>query len=205
MTIQEMLALIALKCGNRDIEEMEEFALPYFSLKQAELEADPFLPWFLVHEAEQAVTDPGFTDLPEGFIKFTPSSGVWYNSPEGKVSQLCLKSIKEGLEKYGLEEGAPKAVALQKNGLALYPAPDSGSLFFEYYKKEPKLDLNSTPSNAWTEYAPWYLISLVGLEVAQDLEHAPGVKFFREKAEAAREMLFRQDAERAISGARLTF
>lgn len=201
MNIADMLALIALKCGNREIEEMEEYAVPYLRIKQAELEADPFLPWFLRREGNVSITE-GLAELPEDFLKFAPNSGLWYTSGAGDISEVCLAEAQLGIRKYGVQVGIPMLVALGNTELNFFPAPDSGLCFFEYFGKEPELGLDAplAQSNAWTEHAPWYLLSAVGLEVAQDLEHAPGVQFFAQKLEAAREMLFRQDAERAISG-----
>lgn len=204
MTVQDMLKLIGVKLGNRSEAEMAEFALPYFALKQAELESDPFLPWFLRKETQLSVGENGQAELPADFIKMAPQSGVWFSSGAGDLSELCMKETREALAQYGTRFGVPVAFALGKDLLHLFPNTDSGLLFFEYFAKEPVLTLVA-PTNAWTANAPWYLMAHVGLEVAQDLEHAPGIQFYAQKVEASREMLFRLDAERAVSGQRLTF
>lgn len=204
MNVNEMLKLIAVKLGNRDEDEMAEFGLPYFKLKQAEFEADPFLPWFLRKEAQLTVGEFGQALLPEDFIKIAPQSGVWFSSGGGDISEVCMVEPREAIAKYGTRFGIPVAFSLGTSVITVYPSTDSGSLFFEYFAKQPELDENVL-ENAWTQNAPWYIMAAVGLEVAQDLEHAPGVQFFAQKLEAAREMLFRLDTDRAISGQRLSF
>lgn len=204
MNVNEMLKLIAVKLGNRGEEEMAEFGLPYFKLKQAELEADPFLPWFLRKEDQASVGEFGQAPLPGDFIKVAPQSGVWFSSGGGDISEVCMVEPREAIAKYGTRYGIPVAYSLGTNSITVYPSTDSGILFFEYFAKQPELD-EGTLENEWTRNAPWYIMAAVGLEVAQDLEHAPGVQFFAQKLEAAREMLFRMDADRAISGQRLTF
>ena len=197
MTLEEMLKLIAVKCGNRDLEEMEEFATPYFGMKQSELEADPFLPWFLKKQATVQVVNGEFT-LPVGFIKVDPSVGVWRSGGSGLV-KLCMTSDVEALGTYGTQSGDSLAYTLGATKGALYPSQSSGSITLGYFSRDSKLTGNAS-SNLWTEYAPWYLLASVGIEVAEDLEFMPGIKFFSEKKEAAREMLFRLDVERNASG-----
>lgn len=198
MTLEDMLKLIALKCGNREFEDMEEFALPYFAVKQAELESDPFLPWFLRSEALLPVVD-GEVALPEDFLKLDNSSGQWYTEGAGSLSELCVLDQKSALDKYGLGSGVPVAGVLRNNSFVLYPMADSGMVTLGYYAKAAPL-VNMDDTNSWATHAPWYLLASVGIEVAEDLEHGPGVRFFKDKKEYARELLFRGDVEREAAG-----
>lgn len=205
MNIADILKIVAIKCGNRDMEEMQEFATPYLKLVQDELESDPFLPWFLKKDFSADVLVPGEISLPEGFLKLAHDSGIWFTQ-DGQLFEIKLESMKQAIQKFKTQEGVPQVCSLEGNKLYLYPAPSSGSVSFMFYGKEPELgDAPLAQENAWTNFAASYFLGKLGLEVAQDLEHAPGVQFFAQKAEAGREFLFRQDVERQVSGEELRF
>lgn len=200
-TLEKALALIALKCGNRDIEEMVEYAIPHMQLAQARLEADPFLPWFLKEEVVGEVED-GAVMLPADFLKLDHGSGIWKVEP---FEELCLRPMKEALTKYGLGTGEAQEVVLQASKLVLFPKPEDGlNVLYTYFRRAGFLE-ELADTNLWLQHAPWYITAVAGLEVAEDLEFKAGVQFFTGKVEESRELLFRQNVERESSGERWRF
>jgi len=203
MNLEGVLKIIGLKCGNRDLEEMIEFAIPHVQLFQSQAQSDPFLPWFLKEEGEFEVDAEGGFVLPEGFLKVDHTGGVWYKKDDS-LTELCVGDTKQAISKYGARAGVPEFLVVRKDRGVVFPFTDEGTLHFDYFKKAPELSQLSDV-NVWLENAPWYIAAGAGLAVAQDLEHAPAVKFFSQQLELYREMLFRQDVERNAAGQRFYF
>lgn len=167
----QIIQVVLRRLGNRENDTvLTGYAETELELTIAELEAEAFLPWFLIsNEATLTLTlgDRNVT-LPADFIREYEDEDLWYYNADNAPSRRKLeKADVDDTTKWGLESspGEPELYALVGSQFILDKDPDAtavlGSLKFRYYARSVPLT-SSNLTNVWTLNADWLLLQRLG-------------------------------------------
>lgn len=180
MTVDEVIAMIALKCGNRS-DQNTNILNALKLVQQYELEEGDFIPWFLFkHSASLAtVADTETISLPSDFIRvpLEEEGGLWITNDDGRreVKKDDLAVVRRRYQ--GYTNQLPSKYAIAGDKMYFGPYPDAVyALDLSYYGHDTLPAAGST--NLWTQNAPDLLIAHAGVHVAQGLGEEKAMKVF---------------------------
>lgn len=172
----QIITVVLNRAGNRaDDTTLFDFAKLELDLAIAELESQPFLPWFLISD-ETPLTivegDPNVT-LPADFLREYEDEDVWYYNSNNTPTRKKLDKIdKDDLTELNREVDAdePNQYALVGNQFILGPTPSAaaatGTLRTRYFARAATLS-DSVLTNAWTTNADFLLVNKLGHVMAE--------------------------------------
>lgn len=172
----QIIATVLNRAGNRGNDAvLLAAAKTELDLVISELEADPFLPWFLLSTEQTmsiAAGDPNVT-LPADFIREYEDEDVWYYNSSNYPTKKKLEKvdIDDLTERYRTTDAdEPVVYALVGSQFILGPMPNTaaaaGSLKTRYYQRAAALS-DVVLTNAWTLNADWVLINRLGGVIAR--------------------------------------
>lgn len=202
----QIITLVLNRAGNRaDDAELAGFAELELDLVIAELESQPFLPWFMISdEVTLTITegDPNVT-LPADFLREYEDEDVWYynanNSPTRKKLEKIDKDDLTELNR-GVEANEPNQYSLVGSQFILGPTPNAtaaaGNLKLRHYARSVALS-DSNLTNVWTLNADFLLVNKLGIVLAEQyLRDAALAASFEKKYLTSQEMLVRSHIAR---------
>lgn len=196
------VAVARIKQGLAFRRNLDDVCVGALQEAQREFEIGTTLPWFLISKDQPLLTVASTREiaLPTNFIRFVEDEGPRYVTTDG-VLYFALRPFAE-LDYYyrSTDSGAPAALALRSDSLAVFPLPDAEyTITASYYAKAAVLD--SDIENLWLQYFPDLLISRAGMIVAGDIEHAAAEKKFSAKYDMWLKRYFSEMAAREDSSA----
>lgn len=192
------VAVARIKRGLGFREDLDTEIVEALQEAQREFELGSTLPWFLI-EKDSSISTVASTRaiaFPTGFLRLVEDEGPYYESTEDGVAYLAIRPYDESLKYYEeFDSGAPRALAIRKDGFAVFPLPDAVyTITLSYYKAADVLDADI--ENVWLEYVPDLLINRAGMLVAEDLEHSIAYQKFERKFIFWRDKYFAEIAAR---------
>lgn len=173
----EIISVVLNRAGNRGNDAvLTGFAKTELNLIIAELEGDPWLPWFLVSlEYAAAITanDP-VVSMSVSAIREYEDDAVWYynsNDTEPTRKRLEKMDLDDLQQLYPMSlRGRPVAYALVGTQIVLGPTPDAdaatGTILWRTYNRAVTLS-DSQLTNLWTENASFLLVNRLGSIMAR--------------------------------------
>ena len=161
---------------------------------QRDLEMGKTLPPFLITESEAltGVANSPTIALPTGFLRLVEDENIWWNgTATAGVRELQRAEYKQLRAVWaGTTETSPRAYALRKNSIYIFPTPDVAHTYvWSYYKKADILD-DGSDENVWLLNAPDLMIAQAGLLVAADLQDDAAVAKFTALQMSAQKAFF---------------
>lgn len=189
----EIISVVLNRLGNRGNDTvLTAAAKTELNLVVSELEAEPFLPWFLLSaESTIGTIVDGSSDvtLPSDFIREYEDEDVWYynaaNSPTKKKLEKCdIDDLTEWNRTADADE--PNQYSLVGSSFILGPVPNAtaatGSIKTRYFARATSLS-DAVLTNVWTLNADWVLINRLGEVMArQYVRDLPLAEEFAKKA-----------------------
>lgn len=172
----QIIAVVLNRAGNRsDDSTLVGYAKSELDLAIAELESQPFLPWFLLGD-EVTLTivegDPNIS-LPSNFLREYEDEDVWYYNASNTPTRKRLDKIdKDDLTQLNRDVDAdePNQYALVGSQFVLGPTPNAtaatGSLKTRFYERADALS-DSVLTNDWTLNADFLLVNKLGHVMAE--------------------------------------
>lgn len=213
-TREEVIASVAFRLGN--VRGLNTLIGQELDATINRLEANDFLPWFLLSEDNTYVTTKGESrvPIPDGFLKEYdegalyvqhPTSGLWIELPKRSQQtnrrqhqindQVTDPWAYTGIGGVGLTEGCPQSYSLTNQYFRLFPVPDKEyTLELLFYRKSSTL----FDKDVWYKQAPELLIA----ETASMMMLARQDKRYQEYkalAELERRKLVGRHEERDVS------
>lgn len=174
---------------------------------QGRLEDDGFLPWFLQTEVSSILTtaDDERLIIPSDFIREVDEDALWYyNGSAESASDVWTPLPKDDIDNLRGAypgEGPPEGYALDGNYFRLFPTPDDAyTIKMIYFAHDTVLSTNI--ENKWLKYAPRWLMSEAGADIAYSIGMDKAGERFEQQAEVARKKLFVETTAREEAGRR---
>lgn len=172
----QIITVVLNRAGNRaDDTTLVDFAKMELNLAIAELESQPFLPWFLLsNEVTLTITsgDPNVT-LPADFLREYEDEDVWYYNADNTPTRVALTKIDvDDLTQLhrGVDANEPTTYALVGNQFVIGPTPSDaaalGSLKTRHFARSTELT-DSVLTNPWTLNADFLLVNKLGHVMAE--------------------------------------
>lgn len=200
MLRDDVKALIAERLGNR--KNLDNLIISELKLAQSTLETGEFLPWFLLTEMEQTVTNVADyrVGLPLDFLMECEETGLWYEDANGVRHDLEKKDLDQLTATYqtnsGVVTGPPERYALVGNYFYVFPQPDQAyTLKTIYYGMDQTLDTNI--ENKWLKWCPDLLMAMAGVNVAGFVGNDRAAALFQARISSAEAQLIKQHEARA--------
>lgn len=167
----QIIQVVLRRCGDREADAvLTGYAETELDLTIAELEAEAFLPWFLISDEVTLNMTLGDRNvsLPSDFIREYEDEDLWYYNADNSPTRRKLeKADVDDTTDWGLESspGEPELYALVGSQFVLDKDPDAtavlGSLKFRHYKRSVALNSGNL-TNVWTLNADWLLVQRLG-------------------------------------------
>ncbi len=194
MNQTEIATMIKGRLGNRTGTARDAQILAEMQFRQAVLEREAVLPWFLLEEASLTVNAEEIS-LPTGFIREYEDDSMFLADSDGYYHQLDKRIPTHIFEDDDLRgTGMPSAYYLLTE-LHFFPTPDvsyTGRLF--YYKAQTAFTSGST--NAWSTYAPDLMAAETGYSIARYLRDFNARDMFAEEIGDARRRVIAENTAR---------
>ena len=174
-------------------------------VQQYVLEADAFLPWFLINDYSDAsfvtVADTETVAVPAGFLREVEAGALWIEAAADDNNipwKRLQKDMYEALRASTLYEatGKPKTFALLGSSLYLKKTPDAAYLLrWLFFKADTVLSTNI--ENNWLKYAADWLLNETGTIMAANYIRDPEMtQIFAAQALRARKRVMVDDEAR---------
>lgn len=201
-TVGDLQSQLLRRCGRRSsADPLADDVLTEMDMAQRRLERDSFKPWFLLSEMRTAVTIPNEERLavPEDFLEEVEEGSLWRYDPAAIPALSELKKTDYDLlvAQYPIP-GLPLKYSLTDNYFRLRPVPDAiYQIQCQFYISHALPSTLFGGPNAWTAFAPDWLISETGRVIAstyiRDQELAA---IFASEAQMARARCYKETIQR---------
>ena len=204
MTKTELFQILAWRLGDRDdLNPRMETELNF--VQDYVLEANAWLPWFLVTEESEALLVAGERrlPLPTDFLSELEESALWLELTDGTTEELP-KGAFDVLARKHQGEGKPLAYSVQGEYFHLFPIPDLPyKVFMRYNQKDSRITDEGTPSR-WLKYCADLVLAELGFVLAgKHIKDAGLAAAFQADAQASWKKLYdRHIAQQEINQAR---
>lgn len=182
MTLQDMLAMIAFRLGNR--KGMEATILREVQLAQSRLEKDPKVDWWFLQKQSNFPIGPSIPapQLPADYERLVDQTvPLLLDQTQLPLSKLVRAYQEDALLEMG-NFSAPTFYSLIGRYIAvLPPALTDGYISLSYIAKEPILTTEGTSpvlENQWTKEAFALLMCKAGIALAQAIQHKEALSNF---------------------------
>lgn len=190
----DLITILLNRLGRRNDATLRASAVDEINMAQKQLESGRFLPWFLLKSMPAGVvTAIGDVDidLPDDFIREEEDSQVKLKDPTNNEN-LLKKATEDVLQhKYQNASNArPKYYAIVNRTMYFWPRPDAVYVVhYWYYASQPQIiDVATTATNPWLVYAPDWILSQAGFQLASFHIQKPDMALrFRQAAAEARD------------------
>lgn len=211
MTRDEIVALVALRLGNRT--DLDSRILSEMLMVQDDMEQGDFLPWFLTTLDDGIANDGTNTDiiyldteLPDFILPLEYADLEWYDSDAAEWIALEKRYSMRELQHADsriFSEGVPAIYTIIGTQVRLYPDPGEVKTFRWWYSAK-QAALSSASSNAWTVNAPELFASLTCAKMAPQLQMADMVQVYAGMAAVAEARLRKMDEARRTTSTNLS-
>jgi len=201
MTRDEVVALIALRLGNRTDQDTNIVnELKYVQTKMEEMSE---LPWFMLSawESIPTIASQDYVDLPSDFLLEWEQGTLQLLDPDsGEYIPLTKDEYQFLHNKYRDEDAAqPKAYALVGATYALFPTPDIVyTMRHRFFEADTVLSTNV--ENDWLKYAPDVFLNRAGMTMAQNLRDKDALSAFTAEYGDALKRMWDKDEARKSAG-----
>lgn len=209
LTKAQMRTRLHRKLGNRsDLATNIDDAL---GDAQDQLEADPHLmPWWMEKDTEvlaaniSTVANTKTVAVPTGFLMETEDGGFFREDSSADSGYVKLvKDDFDALLASGTYSGTgkPKRYALKDDTLYLFPTPDAVYTLRGVFFKADDVLSGDSDTNGWSTHASRLLMSLAGLEVAEELGYSRHKEEFTNRYNKSYSDLKKQIVQRRLAAA----
>jgi hypothetical protein len=205
MTRDEGIALIKQKLGFRQGTGLDASIVANMVAVQADLEAGPVKPFFLISEDAYTTTTPNDERLfiPDDFLeevedavfKYVPD-GVTEASGEIDLYKDEYDTLRSNFK--NVPKGPPQAYCLLGNYFRLFPTPDAiYTVHLIYYQRDAALTSNI--ENKWMKWNPKIIYGIAGKNIAESLRDFAAVNAMQQWEAEGRILLSRQSITREMA------
>lgn len=165
MTRDDVMTLLRLRLeGRTDLDDRIVAEMKF--AQSVVMEANPWLPWFLITEDNTLSTVAGVqsVDLPSDFLAEF-EEGTVSLTIEGKVIPLTKKDMSVALRQFP-GQGTPQVYSVVGESVLFFPCPDAVyPISLVYYGRDVDMTLANVET-AWLKHAADVVVALVGQAVA---------------------------------------